>query len=152
MHCHHQATAAARVRGLTTAQFAWLASSAPARSAGTQGHSRCACSSGLTRSSAGSVPTWPVLIRHRLYAHLACSALGVGPESSDTSWHWLAVFCPAPTPITYGSYSPLGFGPLSMALAPCRDLVSLRFSGHKRAFSTSELAQRCYSACATPPL
>ena len=34
MHCHHQATAADRVRWLTTraAQFVWLASSAPASS------------------------------------------------------------------------------------------------------------------------
>ena len=74
--------------------------------------------------------TWPVLIQHRLYAYLACSTLGVGPKSSDTSWQSSAQR--RGPPITYGSYSHLGFGPLSLAPAPCRDLVSLRFSGHKR--------------------
>ena len=78
------------------------------------------CLPRLFSSSMGSTPTWPVV------------SLGVGPRSSDTSTSRQSSAQRRGPPITYGSYSHLGFGPLSLVLAPRRDLVSLRLSGHKR--------------------
>ena len=141
MSCHHQATAAARVRWLTTAQFAWLASSASAQVTGSPAHYRCA-------------PLGPHLIQHSFPwgNYLACSSHRRG---SQTPLHFLA-FCPvqdvpcSPVNPTYNRI----IGPFSLALAPCRDLrlseIQLTRSGI-HLYPTSGLSPLGYSACATPP-
>ena len=75
MSCHHQATAAARVRLLTTAQFAWLAFSAPAQVTGSLAHYRCA-------------PLGPHLIQHS-FPWGNYLAFPTGAES-QTPLHFLA--------------------------------------------------------------
>ena len=129
MYCHHQATAALGVRWYTTAQFVWLASSAPVRSTGTQEQSRWAPlrePPGLAHRPPSRDLSGCFYLRCR--SHTPCT-------SRQPS-------CPAQrTSFTIGFLPPrAGNGPFSLALAPCWDLETppgtpLRLSVHMRAFT-----------------
>ena len=113
MHCHPQATAAARVRLLTTAQFVWLAFAALARSTGMQEQSRWPPSGAhLVQYRCSRRPTW-----------LLTLGVGSAPYPSRQPLFLPRAGTPHLPSVSY-VYLRDRFGPFSLALAPCRDRMS----------------------------